>query len=949
MNFAERAMPWLEKGYRVTPLLPKSKIACKPNFPDLDVTRKMVEEWNAENPDYNVGIVAGHGLCILDDDDGTLAEKILADTGIDIRQITYVVRTSKGYHYYWKSTVDSIALGNAKKAGSYDFQAFRKYVVGPHSIHPSGAVYTPVDEHKRIAEIPEEVVKWIAANMDNKRTVSVAGKKDNGFRKVDPSFEFADLLDHYDDKLEITIEEAPWYHIVCPWKEDHHTDGKGKIDERACSIYFDGDSLGFKDQATTCEGSNATIGDLIAKLNEDHEPYPGVIWPLDAPDGLVEEEVPPTSYGDASGVAPQQGKAEADSAPAPSTASERKRVAGNIEDIRSIPGKDMPAWKKSQNIAKLIHISLKQTGVLYNVGNVATYVDNETREITEVVKDGARFGELMVEYGIFPGDKSISAEGLGKYLNVKAVRAPKATIYAGSYYDAANHVLYVNEWAGNILRIDADGNVTRIRNGDYGLLWGDGEAVQATPLHADLDNLPTMTALSLEDESLIKKHILDVINYDESLGMSKQHAQLILMTALVGLFFIERIPAYPYIYFFGPGGSMKTSLAVKVGKLIQGPSFRPTPATTDEDQLKIMAINNPFLLLDEANNLRKLQNAMKAIATGAQDVRRELYTTTKQRISNYQARTWMTANTADQSTETVASRMMIIDVGARTEENPYRSDFYVDRAFLVDRDAIWTELIARLSSAMQAMKFVDEKGRGDIPVSHRMSAFFVFGSGLAKHEGIDAANDFKDAMDAMARRQTSATSESSEIVGLIRALPASYNGKVFTASELAGILPGMVPEANQELKRKASRLGWVSYQLQNNELTLKKELGMVKGHKITKTKNRNITYTFTGCAGGVLPPIEEVMPEATPVPTATAPADDIMAQPQATAKPDFKQSLAYKQAMAAHNKRCRCKGCGHCDDKGNDLVQCGRMTKTDKGKCSACRNDIPESMLDDED
>jgi hypothetical protein len=28
---------------------------------------------------------------------------------------------------------------------------------------------------------------------------------------------------------------------------------------------------------------------------------------------------------------------------------------------------------------------------------------------------------------------------------------------------------------------------------------------------------------------------------------------------------------------------------------------------------------------------------------------------------------------------------------------------------------------------------------------------------------------------------------------------------------------------------------------------------------------------------------------------------------------------------------------------------CGRIAKTDKGKCSACRNDIPDSMLDDED
>jgi hypothetical protein len=51
-----------------------------------------------------------------------------------------------------------------------------------------------------------------------------------------------------------------------------------------------------------------------------------------------------------------------------------------------------------------------------------------------------------------------------------------------------------------------------------------------------------------------------------------------------------------------------------VGKLIQGRKFRVRPATDDIKELKDMAISIPFLVLDEANNIRKLIDILKTIA-----------------------------------------------------------------------------------------------------------------------------------------------------------------------------------------------------------------------------------------------------------------------------------------------------------------------------------------------
>jgi len=79
---------------------------------------------------------------------------------------------------------------------------------------------------------------------------------------------------------------------------------------------------------------------------------------------------------------------------------ERARVREAVTDIRKIPAKESPTWEKAQRVSNLIYVSLKQTGKLYNVGNVATYLDNDTREITQVVQKDPRFTELLIEYGI---------------------------------------------------------------------------------------------------------------------------------------------------------------------------------------------------------------------------------------------------------------------------------------------------------------------------------------------------------------------------------------------------------------------------------------------------------------------------------------------------------------------------------------------------------------------
>lgn len=524
------------------------------------------------------------------------------------------------------------------------------------------------------------------------------------------------------------------------------------------------------------------------------------------------------------------------------------RIREEVDAIMRLPAhstkeqEGVPAREKSRMVCNAILKHLQNVGKLYNCGNVATYVQGETRDIIQITKGGQDFQRLLMRYGIYPGDKL--TDDIGRAIGAYATGAKKTTVYNMSYYDAERHTLYVNEYGGYFLRMNGEGAITRLRNGDDDLLFSDGAEAGCEPLQADLEMAPSLAPygalnpLGDLEGSFLRSHILGTILYPEE-GIGRENAHIILMTAILSLFFQERIPSNPYIYLYGAGASMKSSLALKVGKLIQGGKFKVRPATTDEQALKDMALSLPFLVLDEANAVKKLMDLLKTIATGGMDTRRELYTTAQMRHTPYQARIWLTANTASLTNETISSRMMIIDAGARTEQEPYRSEHYLEWT-PETRNLLWTELVGRLAKAMAELAQADAKGEGDLKVSNRMSSFFVFGRALARQEGWE--EDFLAAMEAMTKRQEASATEGNDILDLIKAVPSSYANTPRLGSEWARIFSNVCPENNARLRQDCARTGWVVWQFNANAHTLTKECGMIRH----ADKHKNTTrYEFT--------------------------------------------------------------------------------------------------------
>jgi hypothetical protein len=125
--------------------------------------------WHVESVGLvNVGIACGpSGLVVVDADSEGAMERLCADLGVEVPR-TYRVRTSRGWHWYFK-VPPGVKIGNASgrlehyhcdvRGGSGD----GGYVVGAGSVHFTGQVYTAEDDYAETIELPE----WLIAEIQD--------------------------------------------------------------------------------------------------------------------------------------------------------------------------------------------------------------------------------------------------------------------------------------------------------------------------------------------------------------------------------------------------------------------------------------------------------------------------------------------------------------------------------------------------------------------------------------------------------------------------------------------------------------------------------------------------------------------------------------------------------------------------------------------------------------
>lgn len=137
-EFLNAALEYLEQGFYVFPLKPKSKAPLTPSgFKDASNDPEVIKAWWRKHPKANIGIATGEiSRLMVIDVDGEYPDEFPS-----IKK-TMTVRTHNGYHLYFKYPKGHDIRCKTRLHGhDVDVRANGGYIVAPPSIHPDGGRY----------------------------------------------------------------------------------------------------------------------------------------------------------------------------------------------------------------------------------------------------------------------------------------------------------------------------------------------------------------------------------------------------------------------------------------------------------------------------------------------------------------------------------------------------------------------------------------------------------------------------------------------------------------------------------------------------------------------------------------------------------------------------------------------------------------------------------------
>lgn len=159
-NTLERAREYVARGFSVIPLQPRGKkpVVAWKEFQSRRPTDEELVAWFSTPESRNIGIVTGaiSGITVIDTDS---RDAIDLATKLGIPTCP-VVSTSKGLHFY---CAYEQGVGNFQKRDDLpgiDLRGDGGYVVGPPSIHESGAAYNWEGESRKLPKLP----RWILSS-----------------------------------------------------------------------------------------------------------------------------------------------------------------------------------------------------------------------------------------------------------------------------------------------------------------------------------------------------------------------------------------------------------------------------------------------------------------------------------------------------------------------------------------------------------------------------------------------------------------------------------------------------------------------------------------------------------------------------------------------------------------------------------------------------------------
>ena len=251
VSFLDIAVPLAERGFRVFPLIPRTKrpLAMAGEFDHFDAATTdiaQLEAWDKQEPQANVGLSPDEIFCFLETDDEAALKEVCADLSPEIWDTARVSARENRCYYIFRQTNRTKRAGNmtvtrAGKENLFEFKQHRVYVTGPGSIHPTtNAPYSV--EWRRIPAMPNVLLNRLCDLHGKPKATESHAMSEETKRQTA-------LLDRFLTTYEVATtgdwfnKGRQWYRpILCPWAAEHENTNEGTS---TCIVYTEGGGYGF--------------------------------------------------------------------------------------------------------------------------------------------------------------------------------------------------------------------------------------------------------------------------------------------------------------------------------------------------------------------------------------------------------------------------------------------------------------------------------------------------------------------------------------------------------------------------------------------------------------------------------------------------------------------------------------------------------------------------------
>jgi hypothetical protein len=156
-SFLNRATALVDRSFSVIPIEPRGKRPIGPGATSRTRDLNVINAWANSWPDANAAVCSDENITLLESDDATRLRSILAGLGVTLPETLTGGASENRPHWFYKRTA---ACGSecVTVPGLFEWRNNNQYVVGPGSIHPSGAEYRFWNDAP-IAELPADVIE----------------------------------------------------------------------------------------------------------------------------------------------------------------------------------------------------------------------------------------------------------------------------------------------------------------------------------------------------------------------------------------------------------------------------------------------------------------------------------------------------------------------------------------------------------------------------------------------------------------------------------------------------------------------------------------------------------------------------------------------------------------------------------------------------------------------